>query len=159
MSHTLSPEAFASLMVRLNSHVISECREVDVGSSYDEMLDDCYSLDKVGGPFSGMSASRVLREVDPVCYRCGMSDYLESQRDQWVEIEGNHYEAREAEEAKEAFLDELRNDLEEIESEITELEESAEEGEPDTWSAELAELNPRAVELRDQIAAVEAHSF
>jgi hypothetical protein len=44
--------------------------------AYDEMLDDCYPMVKIGN--LGYSPSRVLKEVDPIAYRCGLNDYLDS---------------------------------------------------------------------------------
>ena len=53
---------------------------------YDEMLDDCE------GPVTlcGMtySASQVLREVDPVAYRCGFNDYVDSLTHDDIFVEG-----------------------------------------------------------------------
>ena len=54
---------------------------------YDEMLDDCE------GPVTlcGMtySASQVLREVDPVAYRCGFNDYVDSLTEDDIFVEGH----------------------------------------------------------------------
>lgn len=44
--------------------------------AYNEMLDECYDLSKVGGPFEHMSASYVLKECDETAYRCGLNDYV-----------------------------------------------------------------------------------
>jgi len=48
-------------------------KEVEMYSEddYDDMLDE------VHGEFMGYSASRILKEVDPIAYRCGFSDYQE----------------------------------------------------------------------------------
>ena len=43
---------------------------------YDEMLDDCEGPVELCG--MTYSASQVLREVDPVAYRCGFNDYVDS---------------------------------------------------------------------------------
>ena len=42
---------------------------------YDDMLDDCH------GNFMGYSASEILKAIDPIAYRCGMSDYADSLED------------------------------------------------------------------------------
>ena len=76
----------------------------DYAERYEEMLDDCH------GDFLGMNASYILKEMDPVAYRCGLLDYLDS-LDQDEEKMDN-------DECLELF-----NQLEEIESEIEELEE------------------------------------
>ena len=42
---------------------------------YDDMIDEIYGEVKVGVTFN---ASRVLKELDPIAYRCGFSDYVDS---------------------------------------------------------------------------------
>ena len=76
----------------------------DYSDRYDDMLDECH------GDFLGMNASYILKEMDPVAYRCGLLDYLDG-LDQDEEKMDN-------DECLELF-----NQLEEIESEIEELEE------------------------------------
>ena len=49
-------------------------REIYV--AYDEMIDDCTPMVKVGS--LEYLPSRVLKEVDPIAYRCGLNDYLDS---------------------------------------------------------------------------------
>ena len=71
---------------------------------YDDMLDECH------GDFMGMNASYILKNMDPVAYRCGLLDYLDG-LDQDEEKMDN-------DECLELF-----NRLEDIESEIEELEE------------------------------------
>jgi hypothetical protein len=44
---------------------------------YDEMLDECYPLVQIG-TFT-YSPSEVLKKVDPIVYRCGMRDWLDSE--------------------------------------------------------------------------------
>jgi len=65
------------------SQVISERMAEEM---YNEMLDDCE------GPVTlcGMtySASRVLSEVDPVAYRCGFNDYVDTLAEEDVFVEG-----------------------------------------------------------------------
>ena len=76
----------------------------DYTDQYEEYLDDCH------GDFLGMNASYILKNMDPVAYRCGLLDYLDG-LDQDEEKMDN-------DECLELF-----NQLEEIESEIEELEE------------------------------------
>ena len=53
---------------------------------YDEMLDDCEGPVIVCG--MTYSASQVLREVDPVAYRCGFNDYVDSLTHDDIFVEG-----------------------------------------------------------------------
>ena len=89
-----------------NEAVAGELTEVDTSTAYDDMLDECYSLESVGGPFAHMLASRVLEEVDPIAYRCGQNDYEDSQRDDWEEIDGTYYDRREVDDLRSTWDDE-----------------------------------------------------
>ena len=53
---------------------------------YEEMLDDCEGPVELCG--MTYSASHVLREVDPVAYRCGFNDYVDSLTDDDIFVEG-----------------------------------------------------------------------
>jgi len=44
--------------------------------AYDDYLDEVYDLASVGFSYA---ASRVLREVDPIAYRVGFWDWLDSE--------------------------------------------------------------------------------
>jgi hypothetical protein len=44
---------------------------------YDEMLDECFGEIKVG--YLTFAPSRVLKEMDPVAYRCWFNDWMDSQ--------------------------------------------------------------------------------
>jgi len=47
----------------------------DAYEMYDDMIDECCGEVNVGVTFN---ASRVLRELDPIAYRCGFNDYVDS---------------------------------------------------------------------------------
>ena len=79
----------------------------DYAEQYEEMLDECH------GDFMGMNASYILKEMDPVAYRCGLLDYLDN-LDQDEEKMNN-------DECLELF-----EELEEIKSKIEELEDESE---------------------------------
>lgn len=50
--------------------------ESDAFALYDEMLDELYpTMDIAGIEFE---PSRVLKELDPIAYRCGFNDWLDS---------------------------------------------------------------------------------
>jgi len=144
----------AALITRLLDHIQAECKEVDTESAYDEMLDDCYDLSTVGGPFSGMSASRVLREVDPTAYRCGFSDWLDGE--DYTEIDGSYYRNDDIEDARDSFVADLQTELDEAQTELDELEEQEEEdSDPDG----ITEARATVARLEAQIEAVEDHTF
>lgn len=137
---------------KLNQHIADECSQIDWESRFDEMLDDCYSFEKVGGIFATMSPSRVLKEVDPIAYRCGVNDYEDGEG--WVEIAGSYYDRDEAEKAKEEFASTLESEADEMEEEI-----DAEEAAEDADAAEIATKKEKLAAMRAEVAAVEALSL
>jgi hypothetical protein len=63
--------------------------EVELGESYDEMLNECWGEEGVviiAG--HGYEVARALKEVDPIAYRVGLSDYASSLMADGYEIEG-----------------------------------------------------------------------
>jgi predicted RNase H-like nuclease len=74
-------------------------------------------LEEISGPVCigslEYSAARVLEEVDPTAYRCGLNDYVDSLE----KNEDQHYITLEEE------LEALTDELNDLESELEELEE------------------------------------
>lgn len=97
---------------RTAARVVEELSPVDLEAAFDEMLDECYSFRAVGGIFAGMLPSRVLKECDPIAYRCGVSD-MGADSDQYEEIAGEVYD---------------RDDVDAIREEVTAELEAEEEG-------------------------------
>ena len=50
--------------------------EYEIETMYIDMLDDVYGDIQVAG--YRYSTSRVLKEVDPIAYRCGLAEYIDS---------------------------------------------------------------------------------
>lgn len=126
-----------------------ECTPVDREAAFDAMLDDCYSFEKVGGPFAYMSPSRVLKEVDPVAYRCGVNDYADSE--EWLEIAGDYYRSDEVENVRDAFISDLESEVSDLEGEIEDLE-----VEDESDLQEASSLQRRIHDLNAQIAQAKA---
>lgn len=76
-------------------------------AQYDDMLNELYNFREVGGPFEHMDPARVLEEVDPIAYRCGFVDWLNSEPEE--NLPGYEELKEELEEAKEA-LEELEEE-------------------------------------------------
>ena len=72
---------------------LSEISESDLEESYRGTLNDC---------------SRVLEEVDPTAYRCGLADFIDSECSDGriCEIDGEYYNADEVEEIESEIEDE-----------------------------------------------------
>ena len=153
MKTTIKPEdtqAFP-IITALISHVTSECKAVDREAVFDEMLDELYSFEPVGGPFAYMQPSQVLKECDPTAYRCGVNDYFGT-GDEWVEVENETYRRDEVEEAREAFVDDLKSRLSDLEGQFL------------AWSQDgdwpkLANLKRDIADLEAAIDACERYTF
>lgn len=143
----------------LIAHIVSECSAVNTDTRYDEMIDECYSFESAGGIFSSMSPSRVLRECDPVVYRCGKNDWLDGERDTLTEVDDNYYDTREVEKTKEEFISELESEVSAMEEEIKELEAEEFSKDEENNDVRVLELDIRLNTLRTNLAEVEKYSF
>lgn len=76
----LSPEPIEEEVEEVQTITESEALE-----QYDQMLDDCYPSVKVCG--YEYDPSRALKELDPIAYRVGFSDYCSSLEDDGVVID------------------------------------------------------------------------
>lgn len=83
----------------------------DFIESYNEMLDE------IEGEFMGFYASRILEELDPIAYTCGLHDYVGS------------FDIEDSEEYQDLVsqLEELEFELEDLEEEPENLSEEDEE--------------------------------
>jgi len=93
---------------------VRDAVEIDVDDfeeEYKEVLNDCY------GDFHGFDYSRILEELDPTAYRCGLNDYCDNK------------DVEDTEEWKEANakVEEIEREIEELESSIEDLEDQIEE--------------------------------
>lgn len=79
--------------------------EYDMHVRYDEMLDDVYGMVKVAG--YAYATSDLLKNTDPVAYRCGFNEslILAFTIKPIIEIAGEYYDYKTFEEA----LDEVTN--------------------------------------------------
>lgn len=107
-------------MKALIEFIVAECSIVDREQIFDDMMDECTEqcafCKALGSP------SRILKECDPIAYRCGVNDYFGSS-DEWYEIEGETYRKEEVEEKREEFIAELQRELGEKEREMDDDEE------------------------------------
>lgn len=82
-----------------------EIDEDKYDEKYDEWLDEIHGEIMIG--CISFSPSRILSELDPIAYRCGFSDYLDS-----LDIEDDE------------DYQELQDELEEVKKELEDLEEN-----------------------------------
>ena len=86
----------------------------DFADQFDELLDESGEIE-IG--CLTYSPSHVLKNVDPVAYRCGLNDFVDS-----LDVEDSEeYKALQEE------IDQLKSDIEDLESEIEDLENQIEE--------------------------------
>lgn len=50
---------------------------------YDEMLNECYGTVEIAG--MEYETSRALYELDPIAYRCGFNDWIDSELGETIE--------------------------------------------------------------------------
>jgi hypothetical protein len=50
--------------------------ENELQEQYDDMIRECYDTTTIAG--LEYDTARALREVDPIAYRCGLADYIDS---------------------------------------------------------------------------------
>lgn len=60
--------------------------EQDLEDMFDDMLDECYPVVKIGE--SEFHPSTILKECDPIAYRIGKADYADSLVSDGYEVEG-----------------------------------------------------------------------
>jgi hypothetical protein len=128
----------AETLKALAAHIADNCTPIDREAAFDAMLDDCYTFEKVGGPFACMSPSRVLRVCDPVAYRCGVNDYADGE--EWTEIGSETYETKATEIARTEFVGELESEADQLDDEIKAEAERADELEKSGETADAAQL-------------------
>lgn len=82
----------------------------DYEDQFDDMLDESIPEIDIGG--LTYSPSHVLKNVDPVAYRCGLNDFIDS------------FDVEDSDEYKELQeeIDQLQSDIEDLESDIEDLE-------------------------------------
>lgn len=87
----------------------------DYEDQFDDELDESGTV-KAGG--YSFYPSQILKELDPVAYRCGLNDYADSVFD--VEDSDEYKDLQEE-------IDQLKSDIEDLESEIEDLESEIED--------------------------------
>lgn len=147
------------IITELESRIANELKAIDREQAFRDMIDECYSFDKVGGPFAHMSPSRVLEEVDPVAFRCGFNDYFAD--GEHVEVNGETYRQDDAERVKNDLVTELESERDEKERTLETLESDREGTAPDDEIAdeEIADVKTELTDIVAKLAALESHSF
>jgi len=76
-------------------HLIKEhCSPIDAEEQFEELLSETCETVKIGS--LEYDPGYVLRNIDPVAFRCGVSDMLFDE-DQYIEIDGQYYQVYDVE--------------------------------------------------------------
>ena len=97
-----------------------ECDPDDLADQFDECLDEAGSIEVAGCTFY---PSQVLKECDPIAYRCGLNDFADFE---FRKEDSEEYQSLQEE------IDQLESDIEDLESEIEDLQSQIEEIEENT---------------------------
>lgn len=154
-----------TLVQPMLDHIVEECTAIDCDEVFDQMLDEVYDFSEVGGPFEYMQASRVLAGVDPIAYRCGCNDYIDSL--ETYEIEGETYYICDVTKSQEGYIEGLEAELSDLEDKLSnnrdELEDLREEGldesELESRVEECDELETQITDLQQRIEACKTYQF
>ena len=60
--------------------------EYEAKANYDAFLDECYPVVTLG--YSEFYPSDIIKNCDPIAYRVGFADYVDSLTEEGVEVEG-----------------------------------------------------------------------
>lgn len=89
----------------LETRIKEELTPVDTEEHYAAALDDIYPVVEIGG--LTFDPSRIVKELDPTAFRCGMNDYLDG--DESLEyVADDWYRADEVQKLR----DEIEEDIE-----------------------------------------------
>ena len=90
----------------IESRITENLTEVDTYKLYDEMLEEIYGQEING---INISYAEALKDQDPIAYRCGYADFLDSLRDntELVEIEEKFYDEFEVQREKDELEQEI----------------------------------------------------
>lgn len=91
-----------------------ELDESDYEESYKEFIDECTGTVEIMG--MSFTASRILEELDPIAFACGLSDY----------VDGIDKEDNSEYQALQSAVEDLESEIEDLEMDIDALENEAE---------------------------------
>lgn len=82
--------------------------ESTLDQEYRDYIDEFNTVEIMGMSYT---ASMVLEEIDPIAYRCGFNDWLDSE--EWDEFDGDYMKRDDIEKVEEEYkdyLEELENE-------------------------------------------------
>jgi len=76
MSYYIKTDRAESAIYDRDGNETNRIHELDLLEMYDDMLDDCHEEIRIGT--LAFLPSRVLKETDPIAYRCSFLEYIDS---------------------------------------------------------------------------------
>ncbi len=111
-------------MKRLLDHLASELNPISedkLHERYDEAL-DCEGTVRAGG--LDFYPSKILSECDPIAYRCGFSDWLDGERDNLTEFNGEYYDLVQFEDVVDELVDEIESEISDLGDKLADANEA-----------------------------------
>lgn len=121
---------------KLLAQITDNLTPLDTEEMYRSMLEECYGDIEVAG--LTFSATRIIEELDPTAFRCGMVDYIDSLS--LVEINGDYYEQDAVETERDSLVDDLESELSDLEDERENPEIENIQAQIDALTAEIEEI-------------------
>lgn len=98
-----------------------ELEESDYETSYQDLINESGDVEIMGMSYN---ASHVLEEVDPIAYRCGLSDYVNGIN---IEKTNKYINMQKEIDDLEYDISNMQDDIDDLESEIDDLDETDDE--------------------------------
>lgn len=142
---------------KLLARITDNLTPLDTEDMYRSMLEECYGDIEVAG--LTFSAARIVEELDPTAFRCGLVDYVDSLS--LVEINGDYYEQDAVEAERDSLIadlemevDELKGDIDQINDDI--LDETLDSGEGEF---QIREVQEKIDALTAEIEEIKEYTF
>lgn len=142
---------------KLLKQITDNLTPLDTEDMYRSMLEECYGDIEVAG--LTFSAARIVEELDPTAFRCGMVDYIYSLS--LIEICGDYYEQDACETERDSLItdlemevDELKGDIDQINDDIQDETFTLEDGE-----AQIREVQEKIDALTAEIEEIKEYTF
>lgn len=142
-------------MNNLETRIQDELTAIDIDSRYDDMLDDVYPDLEIAG--MSFCTSHALKKLDPTAYRCGLSDWLDSEN--FVEINGDYYEADDCERIKDEMISEIECQMEQLGEENIQETDSSIEEQREIDQELIDNNNAEILNLQKELKKLKGHCF
>jgi polyhydroxyalkanoate synthesis regulator phasin len=142
-------------MSKLTDKIEEKLAPVDCENEFDNALDEGDPV-RIGS--LEYTPSRVLKRIDPIAYRCGVSDYVDSLG--LKEINWNSYDSDKVDKICDELVEELENEISSLQDEVEEAEEDvarAEDEDSSGYTPEQIEAKIEGINFaKTEVAAIQS---